>query len=519
LTAGVLILVAGYSCKKDISCEGCRDGNIQPKAVAGPDQVIKLPLDSVWLDGSMSSDPDGSIKSYRWREIAGPAPSNIVSPADSVTRVRALRVGLYRFELAVADDGGLSSLDTVQVTIQALDQQNRPPVACAGPEQFITLPVDSVTLDGRCSADLDSNIASYLWTKVSGPASYRISNPDQPLTTVTGLAEGSFVFQLTVRDALGLTSTDTVRVTVIPLVLENDSLDVYVAGNQHSGPMYWKNGQGVVLKISPFQNGNATDIALDGNDVYVAGWEGDFLDMTKNRAKYWKNGQEVFLTGETGAGANAIAVSGTDVYVAGWEMQAGGYVAKYWKNGVAVTLTGVQQFAWATDIAVVGGDVYVSGYDGKFARVWRNGQVIGPVNVGNASHASGIAVMGSDVYLAGSMDGQAAYWRNDQVFILSTGESRASSVYVSGTDVYLAGEVGVYGKSVARYWKNGQETVLSAVSEAMIANSIFVMGNDVYVTGFNYTTDYRAGYWKNGQFVQVGIPRSSQTGSIVVKRR
>jgi hypothetical protein len=416
------MLVAGNYCKKDNSCEGCRDGNIRPTAVAGPDQVIALPLDSVWLDGSMSNDPDGSISAYRWTKLTGPAAASIVSPGSSATMVRSLAVGVYQFELLVTDDGGLLSRDTVQVSV---------------------------------------NQSS----------------------------------------------------------LQTDGMDVYVAGDENSVPTYWKNGQGIALKIAAGQNGSATDIAVDGNDVYVAGWEGDFLDMRNNRAKYWKNGQEVFLTGATGAGANAIAVSGTDVYVAGYVLEASGWVAVYWKNGVSVTLTAGSGNAEATDIAVVGGDVYVSGYDGDVARVWRNGQPVGPSNVGKFSYASEIAVIGSDVYLAGMQDGKAAYWKNNQVFLLAAGEGRASSVYVSGTDVYVAGEVGGYGKSLARYWKNGQEVVLSGVSEAMIANSVFVMGDDVYVAGFEYGTFFQGGYWKNGQFVQLSPASNPQPTSILVIRR
>ncbi len=42
---------------------------------------------------------------------------------------------------------------------------NHPPVANAGPNQTIILPVNSVILDGTSSTDLNNNIASYAWTK------------------------------------------------------------------------------------------------------------------------------------------------------------------------------------------------------------------------------------------------------------------------------------------------------------------------------------------------------------------
>ena len=55
------------------SCQKERGSNKQPLAVAGPDQVITLPADSVLLDGSNSSDPDGRISAWQWTKVAGPA--------------------------------------------------------------------------------------------------------------------------------------------------------------------------------------------------------------------------------------------------------------------------------------------------------------------------------------------------------------------------------------------------------------------------------------------------------------
>lgn len=60
------------SCKKETSCEGCK-GNKPSIAIAGPDQVITLPTDSVSLDGTASSDPDGTISEWLWKKIEGPA--------------------------------------------------------------------------------------------------------------------------------------------------------------------------------------------------------------------------------------------------------------------------------------------------------------------------------------------------------------------------------------------------------------------------------------------------------------
>jgi hypothetical protein len=61
LAAGIII-----SCKKEKSCEGCKENNRPPIAIAGPDQVIALPTASISLDGSASNDPDGTISEWLW---------------------------------------------------------------------------------------------------------------------------------------------------------------------------------------------------------------------------------------------------------------------------------------------------------------------------------------------------------------------------------------------------------------------------------------------------------------------
>ena len=110
------------ACKKERSCEGCADNskNKPPIAVAGPDQLITLPTDSVSLDGRTSTDPDGSISSYRWTKISGPVSLNIIKPSDSITKVKALVAGTYQFELKITDTGGLSASDTLSVIVDHL---------------------------------------------------------------------------------------------------------------------------------------------------------------------------------------------------------------------------------------------------------------------------------------------------------------------------------------------------------------------------------------------------------------
>lgn len=105
-----------FSCSKP-------DGNTSPIALAGLDQVITLPTDSVLLDGSASNDPEATISSWLWTKISGPDSFsfNNRSYFDYTPRtiVKDLIAGCYQFELRVIDAGGLISRDTMRVSVLA----------------------------------------------------------------------------------------------------------------------------------------------------------------------------------------------------------------------------------------------------------------------------------------------------------------------------------------------------------------------------------------------------------------
>jgi hypothetical protein len=211
----VLISLTVISCKKETSCEECANKeNKPPISIAGPDQLITLPTDSILLDGRTSSDPDGSISSYLWTKISGPVSFNIIKQTDSITKVRSLVAGIYLFELKVTDNGNLSAKDTIQITVKDTTQSNHSPVANAGTDQIIILPTNTINLNGSGSSDPDNNIVSYLWTKISGQSSYNITTANAIQTQVTNLVEGIYQFELKVTDAGALISKDTAQIIV-----------------------------------------------------------------------------------------------------------------------------------------------------------------------------------------------------------------------------------------------------------------------------------------------------------------
>jgi Secretion system C-terminal sorting domain/PKD domain len=189
--------------------------NVPPVAKAGTDINITLPVNSTTLNGSASSDPDGTISTYAWSKISGPASFNITNPASVTTSLTGLVQGSYSFRLTVTDNNGATGIDTILVTVNAAPPPpNLPPVANAGADITLTLPTNSTTLNGSASSDADGTIVGFAWSKLTGPASYNISNPSSVTTSLTGLVQGTYSFQLAVTDNNGTADTDTLWVTV-----------------------------------------------------------------------------------------------------------------------------------------------------------------------------------------------------------------------------------------------------------------------------------------------------------------
>lgn len=188
--------------------------NQPPVAFAGTDITITLPVKETSLNGSTSYDPDGTLEQYAWAWISGPTQHSLGTPAAPATTLTNLAEGIYKFKLTVTDNGGLSNRDTITVTVKPAPPANKAPVANAGADLAITLPIDYTNLDGSKSKDPDGTITNYSWTWVSGPSKYVISTSTKVTTAVTGLVEGTYAFRLIVTDNGGLTHSDTVRVVV-----------------------------------------------------------------------------------------------------------------------------------------------------------------------------------------------------------------------------------------------------------------------------------------------------------------
>lgn len=224
---------AGYVCQNNSCIE---KPNHAPIANAGPDKQAYVG-DTVYLDGSQSSDPDGDPLTYSWMQKSGPS-QTINNKDTKVANFVANATGTLEFLLEVCDPHNACSTDSALVTIlqKQVQSNNAPLVQLAKsslPEDFdedcYNNYLTAADKNGICSGsgynlhndikgghtvnicgsatDPEGDPVSYLWIQKSGPAGYAayIHTPDRGCTDVTfpnypNELSGDYVFTLRACD-------------------------------------------------------------------------------------------------------------------------------------------------------------------------------------------------------------------------------------------------------------------------------------------------------------------------------
>jgi hypothetical protein len=192
--------------------------NAPPVANAGADQTVTDDdgdgVALVTLDGSASSDPDGTIVSYEWRE-------GTTVIGFGATLSVWLPVGAHTLTLEVKDDAGASGTDSAVVTVKAL---NRPPVAWDTSAVTVVGTPITVTLNA-----VDVETCELSFTVVQGPAGGALGaigdqacvagtpNSDTARIIYTpGNTAGLYSFTYKVNDGSADSNVATVTITVNP---------------------------------------------------------------------------------------------------------------------------------------------------------------------------------------------------------------------------------------------------------------------------------------------------------------
>ena len=211
-----------------------------PMVVAGPDQLIILPTNSVSLAGSVIYDVfPGTVDTILWSKANGPGNVTFSSPSNTLTTATFSQSGVYRLRL-MASDSFLSGSSDVFVTVDA------PPVVNAGPVVTNTYP-GTVTLSGMASDDgLPTNSAlTVVWSMVSGPGTVVFGNAATTNSTATFSTNGVYVLRLTADDGIATNHSDATVIENLPPVV-------------NAGTSILTNGLQAVL------NGSVADDGLPG---------------------------------------------------------------------------------------------------------------------------------------------------------------------------------------------------------------------------------------------------------------
>ncbi|MCU1478501.1 MAG: hypothetical protein JWQ64_3194 [Subtercola sp.] len=150
------------------------------------------------VDGSGSSDSDGTVAGYLWNFGDG-------GTATTATATHTYAAaGTYQVKLTVTDNNGATGTSTTPVTAVAAPPPNVPPTA-----SFTSGHTDlTATFDASGSTDTDGTIATYAW-KFGDGATATGKNASHAYA-----AAGTYSVMLTVTDNQGATGTSTASVMV-----------------------------------------------------------------------------------------------------------------------------------------------------------------------------------------------------------------------------------------------------------------------------------------------------------------
>ena len=162
---------------------------------------------SITLTGSVDH-PDG-ISSYGWTQKSGPSGATITSPANTTTTVTGItKAGTYVFELAATANNGVSSAQTVTITVAPMLKTITVPAitTVTNPFQFGTV----LSLGGWDANFLDTEVTYTLAVDGGTPVSSTISTS----VSATGLSNGAHTITQTFYYSKGTVSDGSRNGTV-----------------------------------------------------------------------------------------------------------------------------------------------------------------------------------------------------------------------------------------------------------------------------------------------------------------
>lgn len=173
-------------------------GSTPTTADAGADQSRCL-SSTAQLNGNTPVVGTGT-----WSQVSGPA-ANITDPALPVTVVAGMVPGTYVFRWTITSGTCGTSTDETTITVYGANID-----ADAGPDQSLCN-VTQTQLAGNAPLN-----GTGTWSQVSGPNTSVIASPNTPVTNVSGLTAGTYVFRWTISNGVCVPTTDDMQVIVSP---------------------------------------------------------------------------------------------------------------------------------------------------------------------------------------------------------------------------------------------------------------------------------------------------------------
>lgn len=311
--------------------------------------------------------------------------------------------------------------------------------------------------------------------------------------------------------------------------VENEELyqhgDLYFAGIEWlkniPRPYYYKNHDRFPLEVPEGMMAKPTDIATDGDRVYVVGTAESVAEHDAGEKKWnallWTDGSWMLL--ETPPAklvrVQGIALQGEDVYAVGFYLPVDGSPYQrgvIWKNGVCHPVTDGSVSTTLSDLFVTdSGDIYVVGYENNGGKItskyWKNGHPVTLSDPHTTTYANSIFVDQNQVYAAGFSDAlddrSLKLWRNGQAssLISSTPVVRGATVVVDQSTVYTIGYLQEGSKYIPLAFQNDAPLALVDENDGhTYTRDLHVFNEDVLVLG-NYATDRgdQPVLWINGK--------------------
>jgi len=162
-----------------------------------------------------ATDADGDALTYT--VVTGPAHGTLSGTAPSLTYTPNSNVnGSDSFTFKANDGQADSNVATVTITINAVNDV--PVIDTAASASPASLLVSESTTVSVAASDVDGDLLSCTWSKVSGPGTVTFGNAAAQTTTASFSAAGSYLLRATISDGTASVSSD-VAVTVTEPVL------------------------------------------------------------------------------------------------------------------------------------------------------------------------------------------------------------------------------------------------------------------------------------------------------------